>query len=41
MEKYYIEFPPLDLNLAYDDSSPSKPIIFVIQTGADPRNDVE
>lgn len=30
MDKYYIEFPPLDLNAAYDDSSYNKPIIFVL-----------
>ena len=41
MHKNYIEFPPLDLQSAYDDSSPAKPLIFILQTGADPRTEVE
>ena len=30
MDKFYIEFPNLDLNIAFEDSTYAKPIIFVL-----------
>ena len=36
-----MEFPPPDLNLIYEESKHSKPIIFILSTGFDPKKNVE
>ena len=41
MHKSYIEFLPIDLLSVYEDCSPQKPMIFMMQPGADPREEVE
>ena len=32
----FVEPPPFDLKVSYQDSSPSAPLIFVLVTGSDP-----
>lgn len=41
MEKKFIEQPYFDLNQVLEDSNHAKPLIFILSTGADPRNEVE
>ena len=41
MDQFFVEQPFFDLNGVLEDSSPVKPLIFVLSTGADPRQEVE
>ena len=36
-----MEFPPLDLNLIYEESKYNKPIVFILSAGSDPKKNVE
>ena len=38
MGKQYVEARPFDMQRAYEDSSPSTPIIFILSQGSDPMN---
>ncbi|MFO0131654.1 MAG: hypothetical protein ACK52J_03945 [bacterium] len=39
--KKFMEFPPLDLNLIYEESKYNKPIVFILSAGSDPKKNVE
>lgn len=36
--KEFVESPPVDLNILYEDMSPTIPLVFVLSTGSDPMN---
>ena len=36
--KEFVESPPVDLNLLYEDMSSTIPLVFVLSTGSDPMN---
>ena len=36
--KEFVESPSVDLNLLYQDMSPTIPLVFVLSTGSDPMN---
>ena len=36
-----MEFPPVDLNQIFEESKNTKPIIFILSSGFDPKKNVE
>lgn len=41
MGSRYVYVPPCEMQLFVEESSPTKPIIFILSSGSDPRNDIE
>lgn len=37
MGEIFVERPPFNLEIAYEDSTPKTPFIFILSPGADPR----
>ena len=37
----FTEIPPFDLSVSYGDSSPTKPLIFILSPGSDPLSKIE
>merc|ERR1719436_856570 len=39
--RFFLEPPPLELDICYKDSNPSIPMIYILATGSDPMADIQ
>jgi dynein heavy chain len=41
LTKFFLEPPPLELEVCFKDSSPAIPLIYILASGSDPMNDIQ